>query len=62
MRNQDKGIEALLPVPPKSQDAMTPSGQRVLADPVGEGDPFLWEPGLEGFFDRAPLHLHRGGH
>ena len=24
---------------------------------VGEGDPFLWEPGLEGFFDRAPLHL-----
>jgi uncharacterized protein YcbX len=26
-----------------------------LAD--GEGEPFLWEPGLDGFFDRAPLHL-----
>lgn len=24
---------------------------------VGEGEPFVWEPGLEGFFDRAPLHL-----
>ncbi len=24
---------------------------------VGEGEPFIWEPGLEGFFDRAPLHL-----
>jgi uncharacterized protein YcbX len=25
--------------------------------PTGEGEPFIWEPGLEGFFDRAPLHL-----
>jgi uncharacterized protein YcbX len=25
--------------------------------PTGAGEPFLWEPGLEGFFDRAPLHL-----
>lgn len=24
---------------------------------AGEGEPFIWEPGLEGFFDRAPLHL-----
>jgi hypothetical protein len=24
---------------------------------IGEGEPFIWEPGLEGFFDRAPLHL-----
>lgn len=24
---------------------------------AGEGEPFVWEPGLEGFFDRAPLHL-----
>jgi uncharacterized protein YcbX len=24
---------------------------------IGGGDPFIWEPGLEGFFDRAPLHL-----
>jgi len=24
---------------------------------AGEGEPFLWEPGLEGFFDRAPIHL-----
>ena len=23
----------------------------------GEGEPFLWEPGTEAFFDRAPLHL-----
>jgi uncharacterized protein YcbX len=23
----------------------------------GEGDPFLWEPGTEAFFDSAPLHL-----
>jgi len=23
----------------------------------GEGAPFLWEPGTEAFFDRAPLHL-----
>lgn len=25
--------------------------------PSGEGDPFIWEPGLKAFFDRAPLHL-----
>lgn len=25
--------------------------------PTGEGEPIVWEPGLEGFFDRAPLHL-----
>jgi len=24
---------------------------------TGEGEPFLHEPGLEAFFDRAPLHL-----
>ena len=24
---------------------------------VGEGEPFIWEPGLEAYFDRAPLHL-----
>jgi uncharacterized protein YcbX len=24
---------------------------------VGEGEPFIWEPGLDAFFDRAPLHL-----
>jgi uncharacterized protein YcbX len=23
----------------------------------GEGEPFLWEPGTESFFDSAPLHL-----
>jgi len=23
----------------------------------GEGEPFLWEPGTNAFFDRAPLHL-----
>ena len=23
----------------------------------GKGEPFLWEPGTEAFFDRAPLHL-----
>ena len=23
----------------------------------GEGEPVLWEPGTEAFFDRAPLHL-----
>ena len=23
----------------------------------GEGEPFLWDPGTEAFFDRAPLHL-----
>lgn len=23
----------------------------------GEGEPFLWEPGTEAYFDRAPLHL-----
>ncbi len=25
--------------------------------PAGEGEPFIWEPGFEAFFDRAPLHL-----
>lgn len=25
--------------------------------PKGEGEPFIWEPGMEAFFDRAPLHL-----
>ena len=24
---------------------------------VGEGETFIWEPGLDAFFDRAPLHL-----
>jgi uncharacterized protein YcbX len=24
---------------------------------TGEGEPFIWEPGLEAFFDRSPLHL-----
>ena len=24
--------------------------------PTGEGEPFIWEPGLETFFDRASLH------
>ncbi len=24
---------------------------------VGEGEPFIWEPGLDAYFDRAPLHL-----
>jgi uncharacterized protein YcbX len=24
---------------------------------VGEGETFIWEPGLEAYFDRAPLHL-----
>ena len=23
----------------------------------GEGEPFIWEPGLEAFFDSSPLHL-----
>ena len=25
--------------------------------PTGGGDSFIWEPGLDAFFDRAPLHL-----
>ncbi len=24
---------------------------------IGEGEPFIWEPGLDAYFDRAPLHL-----
>jgi hypothetical protein len=24
---------------------------------VGEGETFIWEPGLDAYFDRAPLHL-----
>lgn len=24
---------------------------------VGEGEAFIWEPGLDAYFDRAPLHL-----
>lgn len=25
--------------------------------PTGEGEPFIWKPGLQRFWDRAPVHL-----
>jgi len=40
-----------------AESAQTIQHEFPTAITEGEGEPFLWEPGTEAFFDRAPLHL-----